>query len=119
MMIENKARKAKNASRELGIMSSGKKDKALEAMAQALENNTEDLIRANNKDVDMAVENKRPKAFLDRLKLDKNRVLAMSEGLRVVSSLPDPVGEVISQWKRPNGLIIGQQRVPLGVIAII
>ena len=119
MEIINKAKLAKEASRTLGILSSAHKDKALEAMAQALESHISDLMVENKLDVNMAVENGRPKALVDRLILNEERIKAMAEGLRVIKGLPDPVGEVISQWKRPNGLEIGQQRVPLGVVAII
>lgn len=119
MEAMNKAQVAKEASRKLGILSSAHKDKALEAMAQALEDHTLDLIAENQLDVDMAIENGRPKALIDRLILNEERIKAMGEGLRVIKSLPDPVGEVISQWKRPNGLEVGQKRVPLGVVGII
>lgn len=119
MEAMNKAKVAKEASRKLGILSSAHKDKALEAMAQALEDHTLDLIAENQLDVDMAIENGRPKALIDRLILNEERIKAMAEGLRIIKSLPDPVGEVISQWKRPNGLEVGQKRVPLGVVGII
>lgn len=115
----NKAKAAKQASRKLGILSSDKKNKALEAMAQALEVHVSSLIAENRLDVDKAEENGRPRALIDRLILNEERIKSMAEGLRVIKSLPDPVGEVISQWKRPNGLEIGQKRVPLGVVGII
>ncbi|HZJ58116.1 MAG TPA: glutamate-5-semialdehyde dehydrogenase [Clostridia bacterium] len=119
MEVLNKARLAKGASRELGILSSIQKDTALEMMAKALEDNIQGLIAENELDVSMAVKNGRPKALIDRLVLNEERIKAMAEGLRVIKELPDPVGEVISQWKRPNGMKIGQQRVPLGVVSII
>ncbi len=117
--VYNKAKLAKDAGRKLAILSTDQKNKALEAMAQALENHGPHIIEANKLDVDEAVRRGRPKALIDRLVLNEERIKAMAEGLRVVKALPDPVGEVISQWKRPNGLMIGQQRVPLGVVGII
>ncbi|HZJ83148.1 MAG TPA: glutamate-5-semialdehyde dehydrogenase [Clostridia bacterium] len=119
MEVMNKAKLAKGASRKLATLSSAKKNGGLEAMAQALEDNIPDLIAENCLDVNLAEENGRPKALIDRLILNEDRIKAMAEGLRVIKDLPDPVGEVISQWKRPNGLEVGQQRVPLGVVAII
>lgn len=119
MEVLNKARLAKDASRKLGILSSVQKDKALEMMAKALEDNIPDLIAENKLDVSMAIKNGRHKALIDRLILNEERIKGMAEGLRVIRGLPDPVGEVITQWKRPNGMTIGQQRVPLGVVAII
>lgn len=88
-------------------------------MAQALEDKVDYIIEANKPDVEAAIRNGKSKAFIDRLTLNEKRIKDMAEGLRVVKSLPDPVGEVVSMWRRPNGLIIGQRRVPLGVIGII
>ena len=79
----------------------------------------EEIIAANEKDIKRARENNMSEAMVDRLKLDEKRILGMVEGLDQVISLDDPVGEVISMKKRPNGLLIGQKRVPIGVIAII
>lgn len=119
MEVLNKAKLAKEASLKLSVLSSVQKDNALEAMARALEGHVSDLIEVNKLDVSMAVKNNRPKALVDRLTLTQDRIKAMAQGLRVIKSLPDPVGQVISQWRRPNGLEIGQQRVPLGVVGII
>ncbi|MFY9177186.1 MAG: glutamate-5-semialdehyde dehydrogenase [Caldicoprobacterales bacterium] len=119
MIVAKKVRLAKEASKSLGVLSSAQKDQALEAMACALESNMSQIIEENQIDVRIAKENKRSKALIDRLVLNENRVKAMAQGLRVIKSLPDPVGEVISQWRRPNGLQIGQKRVPLGVVGII
>ena len=112
-------RKAKIASRKLAVMRSGDKERALEAMAVALEKNMDLLIEANRPDLENAKKNGRGAAFLDRLTLNEKRIRDMAEGLRVVKALPDPVGETIAMWKRPNGLQIGQKRVPLGVVGII
>ncbi|NLI60745.1 MAG: glutamate-5-semialdehyde dehydrogenase [Clostridiales bacterium] len=119
MEVKKKARLAKEASQSLAILSSSQKDTALELMAQALEKHIPDLIAENKLDVDMADKNGRSRALIDRLILNEERIKAMAEGLRVIKALPDPVGEIISQWKRPKGLEIGQKRVPLGVVAII
>lgn len=114
-----KAKKAKTAAAQLAKLSSSVKDRALEMMAQALEDKTDYIIEANKPDVEAAIRNGKSKAFIDRLTLNEKRIKDMAEGLRVVKSLPDPVGEVVAMWRRPNGLIIGQRRVPLGVIGII
>lgn len=119
MEIKEKAKLVKKASRKLGILSSTEKNGALDAMAKALEDHIPDLISENKLDVNMAKENHRPKALIDRLILNEERVRAMADGLRVIRTLSDPVGEVICQWKRPNGLEIGEKRVPLGVVGII
>ena len=95
MEVLNKARLAKDASRKLGILSSVQKDKALEMMAKALEDNIPDLIAENKLDVSMAIKNGRHKALIDRLILNEERIKGMAEGLRVIRGLPDPVGEVI------------------------
>lgn len=112
-------KKAKLASGQLAIMKSSEKERALEAMAAALENNIDRLIEANKSDLKTARENGRGAAFIDRLTLNEDRIRGMAEGLRMVKALPDPVGETVSMWKRPNGLEIGQKRVPLGVVGII
>jgi len=117
--VLEKARKAKAAAAQLAKLSSSVKDKALEMMAQALEDQMDFLIQANKPDVEAAVRNGRPRAFIDRLTLNQKRIKDMADGLRVVKSLPDPVGETVTMWRRPNGLLIGQRRVPLGVIGII
>ena len=113
------ARDAKKASFEMGQLSSAVKDKALYAMADALEKNKPAIYAANRKDVKAAQSGKLGAAFIDRLTLNDKRVKSMAEGLRTVASLRDPIGEVIRMWTRPNGLWIGKLRVPLGVIGVI
>lgn len=88
-------------------------------MAQALEDQSDFIIQANKSDVEAAIQNGKPKAFIDRLTLNQKRIKDMADGIRVVKSLPDPVGETVAMWRRSNGLVIGQRRVPLGVIGII
>lgn len=117
--VLEKGRRAKNAARSLGNLSTNTKDKALLLMADYIVNNSDVIIQANN--IDM-IEGRRKglsTAVLDRLMLNENRIIEIAEGLRNVASLPDPIGEVVKMWKRPNNLQIGQIRVPLGVIGII
>ncbi|ALS15381.1 glutamate-5-semialdehyde dehydrogenase [Clostridium butyricum] len=118
-ILETMGKKAKEASYELGAASTKEKDKALLAMAQELIENTNEILEANRIDLKNAEIKGTPKAMLDRLALDKDRIKAMADGLKEVVNLQDPVGEVVSMWQRPNGLQIGQKRVPMGVIGII
>ena len=117
--VLQKAKRAKLAAVELAKLSSDIKNKALEIMAQALEAQTDFLIKANKLDLEAAVQDGKPKAFIDRLTLNEQRIKDMADGLRVIKDLPDPVGETVAMWRRPNGLQIGRRRVPLGVIGII
>lgn len=110
---------AKEASYELGISSTKEKDNALVFMAEELINAKKDIIEANAIDLDIAKSKGTSKAMLDRLALNDERIEGMADGLKDVVKLQDPIGEVISMWQRPNGLQVGQKRVPLGVIGII
>lgn len=110
---------AKEASYELGILSTIEKDKALLLMAEELINHKEYILKANKIDLDKAKEKGISKALLDRLALSDERIEDMANGLREIVKLQDPVGEVISMWQRPNGIQIGQKRVPMGVVGII
>ncbi len=110
---------AKNASYKLSVTDAEIKDKALLAIADALEANCERILTANQADLDNAEKNGMTKAMLDRLRLTKERISSMAEGVRQVAALPDPIGEIIDEWERPNGLKIAKKRVPMGVIAII
>ena len=114
-----KGKKAKEVSFTLSNLSTAEKNKGLNVMADYLIKYSDEIIEANRLDLQASIEKGTSKTMLDRLALDKNRIEAMANGLRQVSSLPDPVGEVISMWTRPNGLQIGQRRVPMGVIGII
>lgn len=114
-----KGQKAKEASNILGNLSTDEKNKGLLAMADYLIKYKDFIIEANKIDLQEAMNRETAKTMLDRLALDKNRIEGMANGLRQVASLPDPVGEVISMWTRPNGLQIGQKRVAMGVIGII
>ncbi|MBS5884281.1 MAG: glutamate-5-semialdehyde dehydrogenase [Clostridium sp.] len=119
LSIYELGKRAKEASYDLGIASTTEKNKAIESMANALINNTNEIIKANKEDLDRAVQKGTSKAMLDRLSLNELRIEDMAKGLRELIALEDPIGEVIEMWKRPNGLQIGKQRVAMGVIGII
>ncbi|MEA3560682.1 MAG: glutamate-5-semialdehyde dehydrogenase [Candidatus Omnitrophota bacterium] len=113
------ARQAKKASLVLANLPTRAKNKALLAMARALRKNSRPILSANKKDLLSAKRNRLSAAFIDRLMLNSSRILKMSKAIKQVAELNDPVGDMISIWRRPNGIIIGKVRVPLGVIAII
>jgi glutamate-5-semialdehyde dehydrogenase len=112
-------KKAKQASRRLARLSTTVKNRALSAMAEAIESQSEFLLKENKKDVEQANKAKLSSALVDRITLTPARIQGMAGGLRDVAALPDPVGEVVKMWRRPNGLQVGRMRIPLGVIAII
>lgn len=112
-------RRAKAASRVLATVSSEAKNNALLRAADALEAHVVEILEANQADVAAAAASGMEPSPLDRLRLTETRVCAMANGLRNVASLPDPIGEVLDGWTRPNGLEIVRKRVPLGVVAII
>jgi glutamate-5-semialdehyde dehydrogenase len=118
-MIEEICKKAKVASTQLAQASAEQKNKALRNMADQLEKNCTEILQANKKDVKAARAKGVKEALIDRLILDKRRVESMANNLRGLTNLSDPVNEIVKTWTRPNGLIIGQLRVPLGVIGII
>ncbi|MED4283430.1 glutamate-5-semialdehyde dehydrogenase [Priestia megaterium] len=117
--LQLKGNQAKDASYFLGNVTSEQKQQALYKMAAALLSQQEAILKANELDIEKAVQKGTSKAMLDRLSLNEERIHGMADGLRQVAALSDPVGEVLSMAKRPNGLQIGQQRVPIGVIGII
>ena len=117
--IEIIACDARKASHLIARLSSSVKNDLLTAMADALVTATETLIAENRKDLEAGEQQGLSAAMLDRLMLDGKRVAAMADGLREVAALPDPVGEVTKMWKRPNDLMVGKMRIPLGVIGII
>jgi len=113
------ARKAREAAVTLSHISSDKKDRALLAMAEEITRQTDYLIRENTKDMEYAGGKGLSGAMIDRLTLREATIEGMAKGLREVAALPDPVGKVTSMWRRPNGLVVGRMRIPLGVIGII
>lgn len=118
-MLEKMGKNAKEAEVTLRSLSTNKKNEVLLAVAGQLEDKAELLIKANEQDVENGRKNQMPESLVDRLLLTKERIEGMSEGLRQLAELEDPIGEVLGMKKRPNGLLIGQKRVPLGVIGII
>lgn len=110
---------AKAGARSLAKAPSAQKNLALIKMAEDLKVKAAELISENKKDIDYAEKKGLSKALIDRLTLNDKRIKEMSQGLIEVSQLPDPVGEVIKMWQRPNGMTVGRMRVPIGVIGII
>jgi glutamate-5-semialdehyde dehydrogenase len=113
------AKNARQAASAVANLSSVEKDEALVEMAEQLIHHTDMLIEENEKDVEVARKKGLSKAMIDRLTLDEKAIRAMARGLEEVAALPDPVGKVTSMWRRPNGLLVGRMRIPLGVIGII
>lgn len=118
-MLNRLGMNAKAAETEMRNLSTNKKNEVLLAVADKLVKDVQTLINANRLDVETGKRNHMPEGLIDRLLLTESRIEGMAEGLRQVSALDDPVGEVTGMKKRPNGLLIGQKRVPLGVIGII
>ena len=118
-MLATLGQRAKRAARALATASTDVKDAALLAAADLLVDRAGDVVTANAEDVARAESSGVTATVVDRLRLSEDRVAAMAAGLRLVAGLPDPVGEVVRGWVRPNGLRIEQVRVPLGVVAII
>lgn len=117
--MDHLGREARAAVQDLAQASTETKNKALRAAAASLRARTADLLAANARDMSAAEERQIAASLLDRLKLDEARIDAMASGLEQIADLPDPVGEVLAAWDRPNGLNISRVRVPLGVIGII
>lgn len=113
------AQQAKAAARALARLSTEEKNACLRAMADALEQNVEAIKRANELDTEMAIKAGLSAAMLDRLKLDDKRIAGMAKAIRDVAALPDPVGRVLDERIRPNGLRLQKVSVPIGVIVII
>ncbi len=117
--IHDMGRRARAASRELVKLSSEQKNAILMAMADEIQARETIILAENAKDLARATENGLSKAMIDRLTLDPKRLKAVADAVREVATLPDPVGEVLTEWTRPNGLHITKKRVPIGVIGII
>ncbi len=113
------ALRAKEAARRLAALSTDEKNVLLLAMADELGVRKKEILEANRKDVEAGKAAGLTGALLDRLELTDKRFAEMVEGVRQVARLPDPVGEVVRKWKRPNGLEIAKVRVPIGLIGII
>ena len=117
--LEALARRVRAASREVARASSAVRDDALRAAADLLEADVVAVLDANRKDVERAERDGADSTSIDRLRLTTARVEQMADGLRAVATLPDPVGEVVDGWVRPNGLRVERVRVPLGVVGVI
>lgn len=113
------AAKSRDAARQLAKISSTTKNQILKDTAELLLARQDEIIKINQGDVVKAKEKKLSSAKIDRLTLTQQRIKGMSDGLLDVINLPDPVGEVVKMWKRPNGLMVGRMRVPIGVIGFI
>ena len=118
-MLIQMGKNAREAEKSLRSLSTAKKNEALAAVAQRLLEKADVLLKANEEDVANGRKNNMKESLVDRLMLTKERIEGMAEGLRQLVDLEDPIGEVLGMKKRPNGLLIGQKRVPLGVIGII
>jgi glutamate-5-semialdehyde dehydrogenase len=115
--IEGLAKKARSAAARLAALPTAIKDQALLAMAEGLLAKSEEILAANEADLDAMTSGTR--AMADRLRLTPERIEEMAKGIREIAKLPDPVGETVASWRRPNGLQVGRVRVPIGVIAMI
>ncbi|MDP2734187.1 MAG: aldehyde dehydrogenase family protein, partial [Hoeflea sp.] len=112
-------RRAKAAARPLAIAGTDQKNAALKAMADAISAHRQDILDANAIDLEAARQSRMAASFIDRLTLDDSRIDGIVEGIAAIAALPDPVGDVIAAWVRPNGLRIERVRTPLGVIGVI
>lgn len=117
--IARMATEARAAATELALASAERKHAALIGAAHALRNAAPQILQANEKDLELAGEKGLSKAMQDRLRLDGDRLRGIEDGLRAVAEQPDPVGQVIAEWDRPNGLHIQRVRTPIGVIGVI
>lgn len=118
-VLEELGRRAKEAALQLAVVNTESKNRALEEMADALRTRQEEILEANEEDRKAGRESGLSAALMDRLTLNEKRIEEMAVGLLEVAALPDPVGEIISGWRLPNGLEIQKVRVPLGVVGII
>jgi len=113
------ASSAKESAAAIAVLDASEKNKLILAMAESLQTGIKTIISANKKDIKKAREKKLKKPLIDRLTLDEKRIEGMADSLKVVASLEDPVGQIENMDRRPNGLLIGKMRVPIGVIFII
>lgn len=112
-------KRARKAARTLATLPAARKNDALRAMAAAVRAGSAEILAANAEDVEAMKANGQNAAYLDRGRLDGDRIEAIAQGLEAIASLADPVGEVTAAWDRPNGLRIERVRTPLGVIGVI
>src|SRR5512145_3246657 len=117
--VEALVTRARQAATRLATLPTSVKNRALLAMADALEAETETLLAANNEDIEAFGDAPEKKAMADRLRLTEARIAEMAGGIREVAKLDDPLGEMPKMWTRPNGMQVGRVHVPIGVIGII
>ncbi len=117
--MEQIGAQAREAEKTLSVLGESRKNQVLFQAADLLWEKRQEILAANQEDLRLGTENRMPDALLDRLLLTEERIAQMAEGLRQIAALEDPIGEVLSMKQRPNGLVIGQKRVPLGVVGII
>ena len=117
--LERMGERAVKAKYALAGLSGEGKNEALRLAAEMLRKRQDDILAANRTDLETGRENGMPAGMLDRLALNESRIESMAEGLSQIADLPDPVGEILDTFTRPNGLVIRKRRVPLGVIGII
>lgn len=119
MTVQEMCVAAKQASRELALLTRQRKDEALGMVADALQRRRDEILRENAEDLALARTDRLPSALLDRLLLDEDRLAEMIAAVRAVIALDDPIGSVVRGWRLPNGLDVRQERVPLGVVAVV
>ena len=119
MKAEDIARAAKGASSNAALLSTDSKNEVLAVLASLIDEKRDFLFEENRKDLDKAHKEEMPASLVERLKVNAKVVDEMVAGLLDVRQLPDPVGEIVKTWRRPNGLLVGRMRIPIGVIAII
>jgi len=117
--VRQTARAVDRAARPLSYQPRRHKDRALEAIAESLRDQTEPILEANERDLGRARDRDYEEAFLDRLRLNAERIDKMASDVEEIAALDDPVGRIDSQWVRPNGMKVGRQRIPLGVLGMI
>jgi glutamate-5-semialdehyde dehydrogenase len=118
-LMAGMGRKARAAARPLALASTSTKNAALAAMAESILRQTQAILDANATDMAAGVKNGLPASSLDRLKLTPARIEGIADGIRSIAALPDPVGQTIAEWDRPNGLHIERVRTPLGIVGVI
>jgi len=119
MTTDDVCRAARSAAAKLAELTRRRKDDALEHVAEAIERRFDEILRENAEDLGLARRARLPEPLVDRLLLDEDRLRDVIASVRRVAGLDDPVGEVVRGWRLPNGLEIRQQRVPLGVVAVV
>ena len=117
--VEELVQKAREAAGRLAFLSTIRKNQALTAMADGLIVNTDDILTANEKDLEAFGSSQDKQAMADRLRLTPERIVAMADGIREIAKLTDPVGQTLNMRRRPNGMQVGRVRVPIGVVGII